>query len=170
MATLNPLVWNGKEPELWNIANEVVDPEIPVLTVVDMGIVRDVTREGDNITVKITPTYSGCPAMEMISTDIKSAFNRKGFNNVSIEFVLSPAWTTDWISDYAKDKLEKYGIAPPPRSTADKNAILGKPKEVRCPQCKSLNTVMISNFGSTACKALWKCEDCKEPFDYFKCI
>ena len=91
METLNPLVWNGKEPELWNIANEVVDPEIPVLTVVDMGIVRDVIRAGDNITVKITPTYSGCPAMEMISTDIKVAFHRKGFNNVSIEFVLSPS-------------------------------------------------------------------------------
>lgn len=167
---LNPLVWTGKDPELWNIANEVVDPEIPVLTVVDMGIVRDIVREGNGVRLKITPTYSGCPAMEMLRTDLKSAFEQKGFSPVEIEFVLAPAWTTDWISDDAKEKLRKYGIAPPPHSTADKGALLGKPKEVKCPQCGSTHTTMISNFGSTACKALWKCEDCKEPFDYFKCI
>lgn len=167
---LNPLVWTGKDPELWNIANEIVDPEIPVLTIVDLGIVRDIVREGDGVHVKITPTYSGCPAMEMLKTDICKTFLQKGFKSVDVEFVLSPAWTTDWISDEAKEKLRKYGIAPPPHSTADKNALLGKPKEVKCPQCGSAHTTMISNFGSTACKALWKCEDCREPFDYFKCI
>jgi ring-1,2-phenylacetyl-CoA epoxidase subunit PaaD len=167
---LNPLVWTGKDPELWAIANEVVDPEIPVLTVVDMGVVRDIRRDGDTIEVSITTTYSGCPAMDMIATEIKKAFSEKGYTDVRIKNVLSPAWTTDWMSDEAKEKLRQFGIAPPAHTTADKNVLLGKTKMVKCPRCGSEHTEMISNFGSTACKALWKCNDCKEPFDYFKCI
>jgi ring-1,2-phenylacetyl-CoA epoxidase subunit PaaD len=156
--------------ELWEILREVVDPEIPVLTVTDLGIIRDVVQDENGIEVSITPTYSGCPAMEMIGDEIKSALARKGYSNVKIKTVLSPTWTTDWISEEAKEKLRKYGIAPPEHSTADKNSLLGKSKIVKCPQCGSEHTEMISNFGSTACKALWKCLDCKEPFDYFKCI
>lgn len=167
---LNPLVWTGKDPELWAIANEVVDPEIPVLTVVDLGIVRDIRKDGDALEISITPTYSGCPAMDMIATELKRAFEQKGFQNVTVKSILSPAWTTDWISEEAKEKLRKYGIAAPAHSTADKNALLGKAKTVKCPRCGSERTEMISNFGSTACKALWRCSDCKEPFDYFKCI
>ncbi len=155
---------------IWEILREVVDPEIPVLTVVDMGIIRDVVQRENGIEVSITPTYTGCPAMEMIGEEIKSALTRKGYSNITIKTVLAPTWTTDWISDEAKEKLRQYGIAPPEHSTADKNSLLGKPKIVKCPQCKSEHTEMISHFGSTACKALWKCLDCKEPFDYFKCI
>lgn len=156
--------------EIWEILKEVVDPEIPVLTVMDMGILRDVKQDENGIEVTITPTYSGCPAMEMIAEEIKSALSRKGFLNVKIKSVLSPAWTTDWITEEGKEKLRQYGIAAPEHSTADKGALLGHPKSVKCPRCKSEHTEMISNFGSTACKALWKCLDCKEPFDYFKCI
>lgn len=167
---LNPLVYTGKNPELWAIAAEVCDPEVPVLTVVDLGIVRDIVRNENSVEITITPTYSGCPAMDMIATELKRTFAQKGFTEVKIKTVLAPAWTTDWISEEAKDKLRVYGIAPPEHSTADKNVLLGKPKEVKCPRCGSKHTEMISNFGSTACKALWKCLDCKEPFDYFKCI
>lgn len=156
--------------EIWEILREVVDPEIPVLTVIDLGIIRDVVKSENGIEISITPTYSGCPAMEMIGEEIISALTRKGYSNITIKTVLAPTWTTDWISDEAKEKLRKYGIAPPEHSTADKNSLLGKSKIVKCPQCKSEHTEMISHFGSTACKALWKCLDCMEPFDYFKCI
>ena len=156
--------------DLYEILKGVVDPEIPVLTIMDMGILRGVKQDSTGIEVTITPTYSGCPAMEMIAEEIKAALARKGFSNVKIKSVLSPAWTTDWITEEGKEKLREYGIAPPAHSTADKNALLGNPKSVKCPRCKSEHTEMISNFGSTACKALWKCLDCKEPFDYFKCI
>jgi ring-1,2-phenylacetyl-CoA epoxidase subunit PaaD len=160
----------NSSPEIWNVLREVTDPEIPVLTVVDMGIVREVKQTPESIVVSITPTYSGCPAMDAISKDIVRALTEKGFRNVSVNLILSPAWTTDWITEEGKTKLEAYGIAPPQNSTAEKSILFGEHKAVRCPRCKSEQTVMISNFGSTACKALWKCEDCKEPFDYFKCI
>ena len=156
--------------EIWDILKDVVDPEIPVLTVIDMGIVRDVVQTENSIEVSITPTYSGCPAMEAIGKDIQTALTQKGFQNVTVKSVLSPAWTTDWISEEGKRKLLEYGISPPENSTAEKDVLFGKHKSVKCPQCGSFHTTMISNFGSTACKALWKCEDCKEPFDYFKCI
>lgn len=156
--------------EIWDVLRTVTDPEIPVLTVVDMGIVRDVIQTPESIEVSITPTYSGCPAMDAISKDIVRALAEKGYKNVSVNLVLSPAWTTDWITEEGKRKLEAYGIAPPQNSTAEKSVLFGEHKAVRCPRCKSEHTTMISNFGSTACKALWKCEDCKEPFDYFKCI
>lgn len=156
--------------DIWDVLQTVVDPEIPVLTVVDMGIVREVKQTPDSVEVSITPTYSGCPAMDAISKDIHRALTEKGFPNVTVKQVLSPAWTTDWITEEGRQKLEAYGIAPPENSTAEKSVLFGEHKAVRCPRCKSVHTTMISNFGSTACKALWKCEDCKEPFDYFKCI
>lgn len=156
--------------EIWNVLREVTDPEIPVLTVTDMGIVRDVVQTPESIEVSITPTYSGCPAMDAIGKDIVRALMNKGFKNVSVKQVLSPAWTTDWITEEGKQKLEQYGIAPPTGSTAEKSVLFGEHKAIKCPRCGSMHTTMISNFGSTACKALWKCEDCKEPFDYFKCI
>lgn len=170
MGEIHKLPASHISQEIWNVLREVTDPEIPVLTVLDMGIVRDVQQTPDSIEVSITPTYSGCPAMDAISKDILRALTEKGFKNVSVKQVLSPAWTTDWITEEGKRKLEEYGIAPPQTSTAEKSVLFGEHKAVKCPRCKSENTVMISNFGSTACKALWKCEDCKEPFDYFKCI
>ena len=170
IVNLNQQNRTEKNQELWSIAATVCDPEVPVLTVVDLGIVRDLVANENSIEITITPTYSGCPAMDMIATELKRAFSQNGFTEIKIKTVLAPAWTTDWITEEAKEKLRVYGIAPPEHSTADKNALLGKSKEVKCPRCGSKHTEMISNFGSTACKALWKCVDCKEPFDYFKCI
>lgn len=146
------------------------DPEIPVISIVELGVVREIIAENKKVTVKITPTYSGCPAMKQIEDDIKSLLTSQGYHPI-IEMVYSPAWTTDWISEGAKEKLRKYGIAPPEHSSVDKRVIMGlEPRVVRCPLCKSANTEMISQFGSTACKSLYKCLDCLEPFDYFKCL
>ncbi len=147
-----------------SILQEVCDPEIPVLTIGDMGIIRDINVTGDQIEVIITPTYSGCPAMDAISMDIRLKLVEHGFKNVKITSVLSPAWTTDWMTDEGKRKLKEYGIAPPMVRTGDDSD-----PEVECPQCHSTHTKILSQFGSTACKALYQCEDCKEPFDYFKC-
>jgi ring-1,2-phenylacetyl-CoA epoxidase subunit PaaD len=148
---------------IWSILGTVTDPEVPVLTVIDLGIVRDVKISDEGIEIIITPTYTGCPAMDMITMNIKLALAEHGYKNVRITSVLSPAWTTDWMSEEGKRKLKEYGIAPP-----DKKIII--PKDgVECPLCHSLNTRLISEFGSTACKALYQCNDCKEPFDYFKC-
>ena len=156
--------------ELIKILSQVPDPEIPVLTILDLGIVRKVEGNKNEIKVVITPTYSGCPAMEMIENQIKEKLQEHGYKKVMIETVLTPAWTTDWITDEAKNKLEAYGIAPPVKGTPNKGVLMGKDPEVKCPRCKSLNTEMVSQFGSTACKALYRCLDCLEPFDYFKCI
>lgn len=145
----------------------VKDPEIPVLTIEDMGIVRGVDFDGSSVQVSITPTYSGCPAMDTIAEDIRSALTLHGYSDVEIKTVLSPAWSTDFISENGKKKLEEFGIAPP--SSSAKGALLGH-EVVKCPQCKSENTEKVSEFGSTACKALYKCQDCLEPFDYFKCV
>jgi len=147
----------------------VSDPEIPVLSVLDMGIVREIRVEGDSVKVKITPTYSGCPAMDTIAADIRQALEEAGYQ-VEVELVLSPAWTTDWLSESGRKKLEKYGIAPPLDETADKQALMGRAKVVSCTQCGSKNTELVSSFGSTPCKALFRCLDCLEPFDYFKCL
>ncbi len=155
---------------VWDILKQVSDPEIPVLTVVDLGVVREVEEKAGGLTVKITPTYSGCPAMNEIEANIREALRKEGYTNVEVETVLSPPWTTDWMTDTGKQKLEEYGIAPPEGSSADKTVLFGEAKKVKCPHCKSRNTTMVSQFGSTACKALYKCEDCKEPFDYFKCL
>jgi ring-1,2-phenylacetyl-CoA epoxidase subunit PaaD len=156
--------------DIWEILNLVPDPEVPVINVVELGVVRDVKLENDEVHVVITPTYTGCPAMKTIEEDIISMLESKGFDKIKISTILSPAWTTDWITDEAREKLRIYGIAPPEKTSADKGFLMGKPKVVACPLCRSTNTAMISQFGSTACKALYKCNDCKEPFDYFKCI
>jgi ring-1,2-phenylacetyl-CoA epoxidase subunit PaaD len=151
-----------EENQIWKLLEEVCDPEVPVLSILDLGIVRDIKITGDAIEVFITPTYSGCPAMDAISVDIKMKLLEHGFKNIKVTHVLSPAWTTDWMSEAGKQKLKDYGIAPP-RLSNDKNVI------VECTQCHSTNTKLLSQFGSTACKALYQCQDCKEPFDYFKC-
>lgn len=153
-----------------NILETVTDPEIPVLTVQDLGIIRDVVvAPGGHIEVIITPTYSGCPAMNMIEVNIRAALQEAGYQNVSVQTVLSPAWTTDWISTEGQAKLKAYGIAPPVSGSVNKGVLFGEGPIVECPQCGSENTKMLSQFGSTACKALYQCQDCKEPFDYFKC-
>lgn len=158
-----------KYPNIEALLRAITDPEIPVLSIMDMGVVRDVQLEGKKVWVKITPTYSGCPAMDMIATEIKIKLNQAGYDT-DVELVLAPAWTTDWITENGRQQLEEYGIAAPLEETADKLALLGHTRMVKCTNCGSSNTQMISQFGSTACKALFKCNDCLEPFDYFKCL
>lgn len=148
------------------IVRSVTDPEIPVLTIGDMGIVRDIKLSGEEVEVIITPTYTGCPAMDMIAMNIRLALLENGFKKIKITSVLAPAWTTDWMTEDGKRKLKEYGIAPPNSTTWSDEA---SDHVVECPQCHSSNTKCISEFGSTACKALYQCNDCKEPFDYFKC-
>jgi len=157
------------DPKLFEILEAVSDPEIPVLSIMEMGVVRSATIENGIIMVEITPTYSGCPAMDVIAEDIILAFKEKG-HEAKVNLILSPAWTTDWITPKGRIALYNYGIATPLSPEADKEALLGNKKIVKCPQCGSLNTKLISQFGSTACKALFKCDDCLEPFDYFKCL
>jgi ring-1,2-phenylacetyl-CoA epoxidase subunit PaaD len=157
------------DTELYDILNAVSDPEIPVLSIIQMGVVRAARIGEQGVEVTITPTYSGCPAMDVIGDDIRKALKDKGYQS-TVKLVLSPAWTTDWITPEGRDALEKYGIAAPLSPEADKEVLLGNKRLVKCPQCGSTNTVMISQFGSTACKALFKCEACLEPFDYFKCL
>jgi ring-1,2-phenylacetyl-CoA epoxidase subunit PaaD len=154
---------------LMAILEEVADPEIPVLTVVDMGVIREAIEVKGKVKIKLTPTYSGCPAMDVISDDLKTAFANVG-KVADVELVLSPAWSTDWMSEEGKRKMEAYGIAAPLEETADKEALLGNAKIVKCTNCGSTNTHLVSQFGSTACKALFKCDECQEPFDYFKCL
>ena len=151
----------------WEAAASVVDPEIPVLTIADLGVLREVNISDGHVEVAITPTYSGCPAMNMIALEIELALEREGFRKLKVRTVLSPAWTTDWMSEEGRQKLQAYGIAPPePKST--RRALFGL-QEVKCPQCGSGTTELLSEFGSTSCKALWRCKNCREPFDYFKC-
>lgn len=144
----------------------VPDPEIPVLSIADLGIVRDVTI-GSGVTVALSPTYSGCPATEVIEQSVLHALNERGISNVTIERRLSPPWTTDWISEEGREKLRAYGIAPPEKA-AGKRALMGN--AIACPQCQSTDTEIVSEFGSTACKAAYRCTICLEPFEYFKCI
>jgi ring-1,2-phenylacetyl-CoA epoxidase subunit PaaD len=151
----------------WNAAAAVVDPEIPVLTIADLGVLRDVAVNDGRVEVAITPTYSGCPAMNMIGLEIELALEREGIHQAKIRTVLSPAWTTDWMSDDGRRKLLEYGIAPP-QAGGGRRALFGE-QQVACPQCGSENTELLSEFGSTSCKALWRCKNCREPFDYFKC-
>ncbi len=158
------------ELEVWKVLEQIPDPEIPVISITELGVVRDVKIEGSAIAIKITPTYSGCPATNVFEQDIKTEMEKLGFEQVNISFQYSPAWTTDWLSEEAREKLRDFGIAPPEGTTKDKKFLLGEDPTVKCPQCKSTNTVMTSQFGSTACKSLYKCQDCLEPFDYFKCI
>lgn len=148
-----------KREEILEWLSHVPDPEIPVLTITDLGIVRDVDC-GEAVTVSLTPTYSGCPATEAIEASVVATLEDRGVSDVRIKRVLSPAWTTDWISDAGRKKLRVYGIAPPER----------RDRPVACPRCDSSNTETISEFGSTACKASYRCIDCLEPFEYFKCL
>lgn len=157
------------DQQLFEILETVCDPEIPVLSITEMGVVRSAKMVNDIVEVEITPTYSGCPAMDVIADDIKLAFHQKGYKT-NVILILSPAWTTDWITLKGRAALENYGIASPLTVEADKEALLGNKKLVKCPQCGSLNTKLVSQFGSTACKALFQCQDCLEPFDYFKCL
>jgi len=147
----------------WKIAADLPDPELPVVTIADLGILRDVTEDDQGrVHVQVTPTYSGCPAMETISHDLVDALTAAGYQHVDVEFVLSPAWTTDWMTEEAKAKLAAYGVAPP--------GPVALQLSVRCPQCGSLDTRESSRFGSTACKSLWVCRSCREPFDHFKAL
>lgn len=161
-------IWT--KDEIWDVLKNIPDPEIPVISIVELGIARDVNLV-DNKTVEviITPTYSGCPAMDAIETDIKAELTRLGFTEVTVKLVYSPAWTTDWMSEEGKRKMREYGISTPEKTCGG----VAPPLEdaiVICPQCKSKNTRLISQFGSTSCKALYQCNDCKEPFDHFKCL
>ena len=151
----------------WDAAAEVVDPEIPVLTIADLGVLRDVVIRDGEVEVAITPTYSGCPAMNMIALEIELALERAGFSRSRVRTVLSPAWTTDWMSEEGRRKLRDYGIAPP-QPASGRRALFGI-ANVACPQCGSEDTEQLAEFGSTSCKALWRCKSCREPFDYFKC-
>jgi ring-1,2-phenylacetyl-CoA epoxidase subunit PaaD len=156
---------------LKSFLEKIPDPEIPVLTILDLGVIRKATEnENGEVEITITPTYSGCPAMKQMEYEIRNVLEINGYKKITINTVYSPAWTTDWMPDEALEKLRKYGISPPEKTTQDKLSILGKSKIVKCPQCGSANSEMVSQFGSTACKALYKCKDCLEPFDYFKCI
>jgi ring-1,2-phenylacetyl-CoA epoxidase subunit PaaD len=149
--------------EILKLLHNVFDPEIPVLNIVEMGIVRDVIFEDDELLIKITPTYMGCPAMNTIENDILDILYSKGIKNVKVKTVYSPAWTTDWMSEETKNKLKEYGIAPPREATD----ILDK---IECPFCSSSETLLTSEFGSTACKSLHYCNQCQQPFEHFKCI
>lgn len=151
------------------VLDQVKDPEIPAISVRELGVLRDVAVDGEKVIVTITPTYTGCPAMDVMREDIVKELHAAGIANVEVKQMLAPAWTTDWISEEGKQKLKAYGIAPPEK-TADIRALKGAAPMVECPQCGSKNTIMIAPFGSTACKALWKCKDCLEPFDQFKCL
>ncbi|WP_299548113.1 1,2-phenylacetyl-CoA epoxidase subunit PaaD [uncultured Tateyamaria sp.] len=146
--------------EVWSWLAAIPDPEIPVISIVDLGIIRDVQWLDDTLEVTVTPTYSGCPATSIINMEIETALRVKGIENLSLKRQIAPPWTTDWLSDAGKAKLESYGIAPPKAA--------GGPD--RCPHCESSSVEKISQFGSTPCKAQWRCTDCLEPFDYFKCI
>jgi ring-1,2-phenylacetyl-CoA epoxidase subunit PaaD len=148
----------------------VKDPEIPVLTIANLGIVRDVRFDADGLEIVITPTYSGCPAMHMIEAEILETCKWQGYADARVTTVLSPAWTTDWIDEEGREKLRRYGIAPPQQASTSKLALFGEAPQVACPRCGSHDTERVSEFGSTACKALHKCRACLEPFDYFKCI
>jgi ring-1,2-phenylacetyl-CoA epoxidase subunit PaaD len=151
----------------WEVAATVRDPEVPALTIEDLGILRDVREDGDRVTVTITPTYSGCPAMDAIGQDLELALRAEGYSHVEVQLVLAPAWTTDWMTDDGKRKLAEYGIAPPSGRAAVSGPVrlqLG----VKCPRCGSLDTREVTRFGSTSCKALYECRACLEPFDFFK--
>lgn len=157
------------DERLISLLREVSDPEIPVLSIMDMGVVREAVLVGNEARIKLTPTYSGCPAMDVMGVDIQRELKKYGYD-ARVELVLSPAWTTDWITPTGRASLEAYGIAVPLEPDADKAALTGAQRIVKCTNCGSTNTHVVSPFGSTACKALFKCDDCLEPFDYFKCL
>jgi ring-1,2-phenylacetyl-CoA epoxidase subunit PaaD len=169
----------AEEQKIWQLLEEVKDPEVPVLSVLDLGIVRDVKvsntdipplgGQGVAVIITITPTYSGCPAMDIISMDIRLKLIEKGYRNVTIHQSLSPAWTTDWMTEEGKRKLKAYGIAPPNPKQQYCTTDMFREEAVQCPRCNSYHTQLISEFASTACKSMYRCLNCKEAFDYFKC-
>lgn len=164
--------------EIWRWLSEVPDPEIPVISLTDLGIIRDVAWREDTLVVTVTPTYSGCPATTVINLDIEAALRARGIGKLRLERQLSPPWTTDWLTEAGREKLRAYGIAPPVDGTAADGRLAGRVARlaggtnltIACPRCGSTRTERISQFGSTPCKASWRCTDCLEPFDYFKCI
>lgn len=157
------------ESDIWALLDDVKDPEVPAVSVVELGIVRTVRWDGNELSVDVTPTYSGCPATELIDELIEEALRAAGFRQLQINRVLSPAWTTDWLTEEGKEKLREFGIAPP-QGSSSKLSLLGKSEVIACPRCGSHETERVSEFGSTACKAFYRCKKCLEPFDYFKCI
>ena len=160
----------GDDPHGWWACLEgVPDPEIPVISIVELGVVRDIRQGEHGIDVDLSPTYTGCPAMDMMAEDVQKSLAEKTGQQVQVHLVIDPPWTTDWLSQSTKDKLRAYGIAPPVGSTSDKRELFGPPAQVSCPKCQSAQTERVSAFGSTACKSLYRCLDCQEPFDYFKC-
>jgi ring-1,2-phenylacetyl-CoA epoxidase subunit PaaD len=161
---------NSSVPELWALLDQVKDPEIPVLSLWDIGILKDVIKEGSKVTIIITPTYSGCPAMDIINEDIQGVMDVHGIEECLVIKELSPAWTTDWMTEKGRNQLRSYGIAPPNDVVGNKEQELTEESQVLCPHCGSDDTRMISEFGSTACKSLFQCNSCAEPFDLFKHI
>lgn len=162
------------ETDIWNILQDVKDPEIPVLSITDLGIVRHIELTNENIpeqkvNISITPTYTGCPALNVINMDIRLKLLENGIKNIIITSQLSPAWTTEWISEKGKEKLKQYGISPPNAKQQFCSSDMFSQEAVQCPRCNSYHTELVSQFASTACKALYKCLNCLEPFDYFKC-
>lgn len=158
--------------EIWNCLSEIPDPDIPVISITELGLVRNVEIDSrEKVIVSITPSYSGCPAMQFFKTEIVSALNKQGIKEVEVKIVYSPPWTTDWISDTAKGKMKKHGIAPPEIISEDTSIIFTETmKQVACPWCDGKDTKRTSQFGSTPCKALWFCNLCQQPFEVFKCI
>ena len=156
--------------QIEEIISKIPDPEIPVISIKELGVLRKIEKIDEKIIVTITPTYSGCPAMDRFQKDIKEQLEELEVSSFEIQLQYDPAWTTDWITEEAKKKLKKYGIAPPVHSTSDKTILMGKKQEVQCPRCNTRETKLVSQFSSTACKAMYQCEDCLEPFEYFKCL
>jgi ring-1,2-phenylacetyl-CoA epoxidase subunit PaaD len=165
-AIARPRPSGDAERAIWDLAATVVDPEVPVLTIEDLGVLRAARIDGERVTVDITPTYSGCPAVDAMRDDIVAALGAAGYNDVSVRLVLAPAWTTDWMSEVGRAKLEEFGIAAPAARGTSRSVSLGL--GIRCPHCGSMHTRELSRFGSTSCKALYVCQRCQEPFDYFK--
>ncbi len=160
----------AKLEDIKKVISEIPDPEIPVISIKELGVLRNIFYEEDSLKVVITPTYSGCPAMDRFQKDITEKLELLEVKNYEIKMQFDPAWTTDWITDLAKEKLRNYGIAPPAHKTKDKNVLLGKKQRIECPRCKTKETELVSQFSSTACKAMYRCTSCLEPFEYFKCL
>ena len=156
--------------EIKKAISEIPDPEIPVISIKELGVLRKIFYDKDRLKVVITPTYSGCPAMDRFQKDITEKLELLEVKNFEIKMQFDPAWTTDWITEEAKEKLRAYGIAPPAHKTNDKNILLGIKQKVECPRCKTKETELVSQFSSTACKAMYRCTSCLEPFEYFKCL
>ncbi len=155
--------------DVWAFLSEVQDPEVPVVNIVELGIVREVSVQGDAVEIAITPTYSGCPAMDIIEADIKTHLSAKGLQKIEVKKVISPPWTSDWLTDAAKEKLKAYGIAPPGKVTEDTLVTIGsRQTKIPCPFCNAENTELRSEFGATACKSLYYCKNCMQPFEHFK--